>query len=179
MYKRKCLANILHRCSFKNKTENYPDSLYQDALFRKLESVARKKLVYFIHIWTWYNTIIFRGRFSLDHWGMKLSSWTGQFKVAYSISRNFSWNWFHEIFLANIIIFFIQTALYQRVVLEWKKIKSSQLFDALNEYNKTRLHLLLLFVHTKHPADLLGSFFKTAGCGWLKRRIHSALKMTK
>ena len=34
----------------KNKTENYRDSLHQDALFRKLESVARKKLVYFIHI---------------------------------------------------------------------------------------------------------------------------------
>ena len=50
LYKRKCLANVLHLCSFKNKTENYRDSLYQDALFRKLDSVARKKLVYFVHI---------------------------------------------------------------------------------------------------------------------------------
>ena len=41
---------FVHKGTFKNKTENYPDSLYQDALFRKLESVARKKLVYFIHI---------------------------------------------------------------------------------------------------------------------------------
>ena len=46
LYKRKCLANILHLGLFKYKTENYRDSLHQDALFRKLESVSRKKLLH-------------------------------------------------------------------------------------------------------------------------------------
>ena len=39
-------ANVLQCVWFvKKKPENYRDSLHRDALFRKLESVARKKLV--------------------------------------------------------------------------------------------------------------------------------------
>ena len=37
---------FLHLGLFKYKTENYRDSLHQDALFRKLESVSRKKLLH-------------------------------------------------------------------------------------------------------------------------------------
>lgn len=46
----KMSGKYLHLGLFKYKTENYRDSLHQDALFRKLESVSRKKILHCVDI---------------------------------------------------------------------------------------------------------------------------------